>query len=297
VTAGRPGPDRVEPPAGWYEPLQAFRRHCLAAGHSPATVRLRWSWLMRLARRHPDPWAVRTDDLEVFLSWARWRPETRRAARTTMRTFYSWASATGQVAVNPAAGLASIAVPPAMPRPVPDRVVARALPDVRDDRAHLAILLALLAGLRLAEIAGLNVRDVDVDRLVIRGKGGRLRIVPLHPELASALSPAVAEAKRSASGWLFPSTSGGWRHVPTDRHLTPAYLGKLVAGALGDGWTTHKLRHAAATNWYRLSGHDLFAVQGLLGHSRPETTARYALLASGAMQSAVLGVTLPTDRR
>lgn len=80
------------------------------------------------------------------------------------------------------------------------------------------------------------------------------------------------------SGWAFPGRDAG--------HLSPGYVGKLVAAALPGGWTAHTLRHRFATNAYA-GTHDLLAVQELLGHSRPETTRDYIELPREALREAV----------
>ena len=86
-------------------------------------------------------------------------------------------------------------------------------------------------------------------------------------------------------GWLFPSD------LSRDQPITPAHLGKMIAAVLPAGWTTHTLRHRFATKAYK-SGRDLRAVQELLGHMKPETTAIYAAVPDGALAAAVAGVGL-----
>ena len=79
-------------------------------------------------------------------------------------------------------------------------------------------------------------------------------------------------------GYLFPSSHGG--------HLTPHHLGKLVSACLPDGLTMHTLRHRCATLAYAATG-DLRAVQELLGHAKPETTARYTAVSDAAVRRAM----------
>ena len=75
--------------------------------------------------------------------------------------------------------------------------------------------------------------------------------------------------------------------VETDgQAMTPAHIGKLVSAALPDGWTCHKLRHRCATVAYHAT-RDLRAVQELLGHAKPETTARYTQVPADAMRACV----------
>jgi len=134
--------------------------------------------------------------------------------------------------------------------------------------------------------------------------------VPLHPDLAAELNAEMAKRRLGRHGAGFGGLSGqhgsvrGGRFVtehgylfPSDRHpgpITPGHLGHLVTRVLPDQWSTHSLRHRFATAAYAQQ-RDLLAVQGLLGHAKPETTARYAAVPDGALLTAVLGVGLPNQ--
>jgi integrase len=146
------------------------------------------------------------------------------------------------------------------------------------------------AGMRRAEIAGLRWDDLTDGRVRVRGKGGKVRVIPLHPDLADEL--AAERARRDASGfgsgyryagegpggpWVFPGPQGG--------PMLPDGLGKTTARAL-DGCGVHTLRHRFATRAY-VGTRALLAVQQLLGHSKPETTTRYARASTAALTEAV----------
>jgi integrase len=275
-------------PEGWSQALADWQTHTRAAGITEGTVKHHKRYLHALARIAPDPFAARQADLLAFLGSAPdWAPETRRGAHTALRAFYRWASESDppRIERDPAAGLPRVHIPATVPRPAPAELVAATLAK-SDARIRLAVLLGRLAGLRRAEIAGLHVDHVQGEDLRITGKGGRTRVVPLHPDLAAALAPAVAAAKARGDGWLFPRLTPRGKQ-PTGQHITPAHLGKIVSRALGAGWSPHKLRHAAATAWYS-ADRDLLAVQQLLGHSSPSTTQRYVVLPDNALRAAVL---------
>jgi len=223
------------------------------------------------------------------MSGQAWSQETRRSNRATLRAFYKWAAQSGRTRRNPAAALPSIPAPHTVPRPTPDEVLTRSLA-IASDRDRLILLLAAYAGLRRAEIAQLRWDHITGEGIRVHGKGGKIRIVPVHPELQRLI---IAEklrrnAGRSGSGyrytagldgpWLFPGQCDG--------HMTPAAIGKTAARALGSGWSAHSLRHAFATKIYA-GTHDLLAVQELLGHSKPETSRRYTQLSDGALSDAV----------
>lgn len=276
-------------PASWSQALTDWQTHTRAAGLTEGTVRHHKRYLQALARTVPDPFEARQGDLLAFLGSAPdWAPETRRAARTALRAFYRWAATSDPPRMdrNPAAGLPRVHIPATVPRPTPAALVSATLAS-SDARVGLAVLLGRLAGLRRAEIAGLHESRVLVDHLRITGKGGRTRVVPLHPDLAAALVPAVEAARVRGDGWLFPRLTPRTKQ-PTGEHITPHHLGVIVGKALGPSWSTHKLRHAAATAWYA-GARDILAVQALLGHTSPSTTQRYVALPDDALRSAVMG--------
>jgi integrase len=212
-----------------------------------------------------------------------------------VRSFYRWAVLTGRIEASPAELLDSVLVPRSLPRPAPDDALRVALSRA-DDRQRLALKLAAYAGLRRAEIATLHTRQITATELLVVGKGGHHRRVPLHPDLAGELQAELARRRRGAhgSGWGGAFVTETGYLFPSDQHpgpITPAHLGKLITACLPDGWTTHTLRHRFATSAYGVE-RDLRAVQELLGHAKPETTARYAAVPDGALRSAVGGITV-----
>jgi len=289
------GPVRMSPSPGWVEPIAGFLTALEAGARQLSTLEQRRWWLTRLSETYADPWTVTYTDLALWLSRGDWAPETKRLARSSVMTFYRWAELSGRVPVSPARDLASVMIPRALPRPAPDDVVRDAL-NQGDGRVRLAVMIASYAGLRRSELVHLHVRDVEDDCLHVTGKGGHQRLVPLHSDLRAALRTELRRRRDGvwsegwgsgvpdADGWLFPSGDPA-------KPMTAAHLAKLVAATLPEGWTTHTLRHRFATQAYR-SGRDLRAVQELLGHIKPETTARYAAVPDGAIQAAVAGVGL-----
>src|SRR5690606_37865997 len=142
---------------------------------------------------------------------------------------------------NPAADLKAPRVTTPEPRPVPEHIMRGALAR-GSDSDRLILMLMGYAGLRRAEVAAFRFDQVDGDVLRIIGKGGKIRTVPLHPELAAELAAEHARretgrrgsgfryANGAADGWLFPGRSGG--------HATPNAIGQAAAKALGDNhWT------------------------------------------------------------
>jgi integrase len=274
----------------WTTPLSLFRQYMIAAGRSPKTVRLRLYYLERLAAVEPDPWEVTPTALLEWLAGPHWSPETRKSARASVSIFYRWAVAYELTTADPSRLLPPVRVPRALPRPAPGSVVARALSSA-SPRDRIMIMLAAYAGLRRAEIARLEWSAVTDHTLHVVGKGGRHRVVPLAPELEAEL-----HAARRAR--ITGSAGRGWRYEPDKfsryvfpglrpgTHMSVETVGRVLAEALGQGYTAHTLRHRFGTAAYA-GTHDLRAVQELLGHASSRTTEIYTAVAVDSLRAAV----------
>jgi integrase/recombinase XerD len=151
-------------------------------------------------------------------------------------------------------------------------------------RTACALELLYATGLRVSELVSLpaSAARAKADMLIVRGKGGKERPVPLSQaaRAAMALYRAALEARSpelAASKWLFPSDgeSGHLTRQAFARDL------KTLAGAAGvaaDRLTPHALRHAFASHLLR-NGADLRVVQELLGHADVATTQIYTHVA------------------
>ncbi|WGX98072.1 tyrosine-type recombinase/integrase [Nocardioides sp. L-11A] len=290
----RPGPTPKRAAVGWWPSIEQHLTSCRARAMRPGSVEVRRHYLTMLAEVSADPWRVTTTQLEAWLANPEWGPATKKSARTQVREFYRWSVREGLIDASPADPIEPVRVPRGLPRPANDATVREALAGA-DERIRLMLLLGAHAGLRVSEIAGLVWSNVTTTRLIVTGKGGHTRLVPIAA--GSTLSTALAAARRrqergeharwsesdasyDVGTWVFPSSQGG--------HLTGPHVGKLMRGALPGDVTAHQLRHRFATRAYGAT-RDLRAVQELLGHAMPETTARYAAVADGALLAAVVG--------
>lgn len=246
---------------GWATALEA-------AGRAPGTVKLRRYHVARFAAVHPDPARVGTGDVARWLAGQR-SAESRKSWRSSLHGYYMWAIRAGQQLADPTIALLPIRVPRAVPRPCPPVIVRDTIAAAPDD-VRLMVMLGAGAGLRRGEIARVHSRDVEGDMLRVCGKGGHTRLVPLDDGLIRALAAR-------GPGWVFPGRWGG--------HVQPDTVGRKVRRALGAGWHAHNLRHAYATAAY-LDASDIRAVQELLGHTSPATTARYVAVSDDAVRSA-----------
>lgn len=237
----------------------------------PATVYQRGRSLIRLQRAlRCCPMDATSDQVEQWYAALTMSPEGRATELRHIRQFYRWAQRFGLRTDDPTIRLDAPRLTRRLPRPIRDDDLAAAL-DFAADRVRPMLLFAAFAGLRAGEIARLR-RDAIRDDLtppvliVEDGKGGRQRIIPLHPQLATVLSELPVR------GWLFPRHDGQPGHIPP--HLVSQLANRALRDA-GTSSTLHTLRHRFATKCYGATL-DLRVTQELMGHASPVTTAQYA---------------------
>ena len=140
------------------------------------------------------------------------------------------------------------------------------------DRCILTIFLN--CGLRISELVGLNVSDVNENRLRVIGKGDRERIVYINQAVADAINAYLPFRKKygNSTPALFISERGERIARSTVHRLVKVHLGE--AGLDREGYSAHKLRHTAATLMLR-NGVDVRTLQELLGHEHLNTTEIY----------------------
>jgi site-specific recombinase XerD len=153
-----------------------------------------------------------------------------------------------------------------------------------DNRKHRAILTAAYAaGLRVSEVAHLEVGDIDSQRMVIRirqGKGRKDRYVTLSPVLLQRLRAYWKQYRPKR--WLFPGQDPDRPiHVVTIQHMCQTV--RRRAG-LTKNVTVHTLRHTYATHLLE-DGANVRTIQVLLGHSSLQTTGRYTHVATSTLAS------------
>ncbi|MCC7319772.1 MAG: tyrosine recombinase [Rubellimicrobium sp.] len=228
---------------------------------------------------------------------------TRARRLSAIRQLYRFAFDEGWRSDNPAIRLSG----PGRPRRLPGTLdvaevtaliaAARALP--RDAlRATCLIELLYATGMRVSELVSLPVAAArgDPRMILVRGKGGRERMVPLSPPARAALAAWLGARDRAEAAAHRPGT-------PPSRHLFPArgrdghltrqaffVLLKDMARAAGidpDRVTPHVLRHAFATHLLA-NGADLRAIQTMLGHADLATTEIYTHVLEDRLTDLVL---------
>ncbi|WP_018155557.1 tyrosine recombinase XerC [Demetria terragena] len=286
--------------------LPAFERHLRAERNRSAHTTRAYCGDVEHLIHHLDEVGTSTWD-EVRLSDLRsWLAAMAQAgaARSTVsrrsaavRTFFRWARRTNVVAIDPSLRL----VAPRRNRHLPGVLRPHDATDLMDlaavaaddaDPAHVrnrAMLELLYAsGIRVSELVGLDLDDLDVDQRVVRviGKGDRERTVPFGIPAAAALEAWLVQGRpqlvRSTSGAaVFLGVRGGRidpRQVREEVHRLLAHLPD--APDLGP----HGLRHSAATHLLD-GGADLRMVQELLGHASLATTQIYTHVSTERLRS------------
>lgn len=216
-------------------------------------------------------------DLRVHLSGGAGAAASLQQRSSALRTFFRWMVREGRLADSPADRLAS----PRVKRPLPrvlevdeaTRLVEARPPDAwAAARDHALLEVAYGAGLRVSELAHLDVDDLDLAQHLVRvrsGKGRKDRVVPLGPPAAEAVR-AWLEVSGIVSGAV-------WMNRRGTRLTTRGVYGRVRAQAgraALPGVHPHALRHSFATHLLA-AGADIRAIQEMLGHASLSTTQRY----------------------
>lgn len=197
----------------------------------------------------------------------------------TIRSFYKYLTVkTKQLEVNPVEGLDTPKTTKSLPRYLSldeSRRLLDAVDGVNSERDYCIICLFLNCGLRISEIVGLNVGDVREDSLRILGKGNKERIVYLNEACQAAIEaykPVRSQMAGSSVSAFFVSN----RRKRMSRDTVHAMVKKtlLKAGLDPDKYSSHKLRHTAATLMLQ-NGVDVRTLQEVLGHEHLNTTQIY----------------------
>jgi integrase/recombinase XerC len=279
------------------EAVEAWARHLSDVRRlAPATVRAYRTDLTDFATVTGDV-PLEDVDLEHLREWL-WQATQRGDARSTIarrtaaaRGFFSWAHEHGTITADPSLRL----VAPKRGRSLPKVATADALDGLLDAlgaaaatgdpvalRDHAVMELLYGAALRVSELCGLDVDDLDRDRRTARvlGKGSKERVVPYGAPAGRAIDaylvrgrPALMarrEAPGSAARALFIGSRGGRLGARSAYDIVARTLGPAMGSAVGP----HSLRHSAATHLLD-GGADLRTVQEILGHASLGTTQIY----------------------
>jgi integrase/recombinase XerC len=223
-----------------------------------------------LEARDADLLTATPDHLKAWRSGLTVEPNTVLGYITAVRSFYRWAIWAKKVAVDPSADLPLPKRRKGRPRPIPENLLVVALVNA-PPMVRTWLMLAALLGLRACEIAILRREDIieyqETRVLIVRGKGGKERIVPLRDQAWQELLLAGLPTK----GWIFLRND---RRGPRNAQQVSYYANQYLH-SIGIKETLHQLRHRFGTRSFA-EGKDLRIVQEMMGHESPATTALYA---------------------
>jgi integrase len=248
--------------------------HMRAAGRSADNVYYRRRMLLALDRELPKGIdQATTEELEAWLGREGWKPATRATYWYHLVDFYRWAVRAGKMDFDPSEDIAQPRRPAGLPRPVSADQLRTAL-RLLGQPWRLAVLLAAVVGMRAGEIARCRREDFTDGVVLIVGKGGRYRSVPVGES-------AWAAVERLPAGpvirWHGEAVTPHWLTQTTAKHLDRIGLADV---------TLHRFRHWFGTTVQR-EYRDLRVTQELLGHSSPATTAGYAAVTDGQRRLAI----------
>jgi integrase/recombinase XerD len=217
----------------------------------------------------------------------------------SVRSLYRFLVREGYLETDPAATIGAPKKPRSIPKAIPledvESLIDRPAPDLlgRRDRAILETLYG--AGVRISELVGLDVDDVDLDEgavLVRAGKGSKARRVPLGRAARRAAGDYLVQSRpelarrapKGAGAALFLNARGG--------RLSRQGCWKILKGyareaGLEDRVSPHTLRHSFATHMLD-AGADIRVVQELLGHASLSTTQVYTLVSDSQLREVYL---------
>lgn len=258
-----------------------FLAWCELGGMSPKTLLNYEPDLARGALMFPDKAIDEITGGDLLHLARTFPPKSRRVRMSTWRSFYKWARRTRRVTIDPTDELPEIK---RNPQPVirvftdTETEALLSLPVI--DAAPLAVLLE--AGLRKAEASALRFQDCMPETgqvLVLNGKGGRDRIVPMSPRLAHLLNELLLLERPGPRDHVFYAVKANQfegRKIMRAKSVGEATFARWWRRCLTDAGVTyrtpHTARHTFATRW-RLRGLGIDDLQILLGHSSINTTA------------------------
>ena len=276
------------------EVVAAFGLHLHAnRGLSPNSVRAYCGDVQHMidfAHRHGQAW--HEIDLATLRGWLASMAAVPLSRATiarrgaAARAFFAWATNEGHISADPSLRLVTARAGSTLPTVLAVGPAARMLDVARDgagsgdpirvrDWAVLELLYA--TGVRVGELVGADVDDVDASNRLLRvmGKGAKERVVPFGVPAARALAawldgarPDLASAESGAALFI------GARGRRMDQRQVRSAVHRAAGEAGVDDVAPHALRHSAASHLLQ-GGSDLRSVQEILGHASLATTQRY----------------------
>lgn len=247
-------------------------------------------------------------DLNVIYAYVNFLTRERRnsaASRArkiaSLRSFYKYlCNKAHLIEINPTVDLDTVKIGKRLPRylTLEDSVsLLNAVGDDNSPRDYCIITLFLNCGLRLNELVNINITDIRDEKLTVIGKGNKERTIYLNKACTNAINEymkvrnQITPHSPSDKNALFISR----QYKRISRRMVQRIVEKYIKqiGLDAHKYTTHKLRHTAATLMYQ-SGVDIRALQEILGHEQLSTTEIYTHVNNDQLKSAASSNPLAT---
>ena len=249
---------------------------------------------------------IKLDDIHAFLSYLTTTYHSKAATRarkaSSIRVFFNYLCAKSNlIDVNPAQNLETPKLDKRLPKYLSLEDSRKLLNVTANEdnrnyqRDYAIITLFLNCGIRLAELVGINIKDIDFseNRMTVIGKGNKERTVYLNKACVKAIKDylevrpkeGIKTDKQNSKNALFLSERKERISRRTVQYIVDKEL--LAAGLDTKKFSTHKLRHTAATLMYQYGNVDIRALQEVLGHESISTTEIYTHVANQQVRDAV----------
>lgn len=217
---------------------------------------------------------------------------TRARRVSSIKSFYKYLHSKARVIdVNPAQELDSPKIVKSLPRYLElseSKKLLSAVTGRNKERDFCILTLFLNCGLRLSELVGINLNDIKDNTLKVLGKGNKERVIYLNSACQDAIAGYMKVRPSDGlkdSNALFISGQKNRIYFKTVQYLVKKYLG--IAGMDTTKYSTHKLRHTAATLMYKYGKVDVKAIQEILGHEQLNTTQIYTHVGNEHLKEAM----------
>ncbi len=220
-------------------------------------------------------------------------PSARARKISSLRGFFKYLTKkTNQLEFNPTDNIEMPAIKKRLPKYLNLEQSIELLNNIQTsftERDYCIILLFLNCGMRLSELVGINITDINKDTLRIIGKGNKERIIYLNDACIDAINKYLEVRNTIVSPISEPAL---FISKKTKRRMSNRRVEQVVdeclklSGLSNLGFSTHKLRHTAATLLYRSGNADMLALKEILGHEHVSTTEIYTHISDEELKKA-----------
>lgn len=274
--------------------IEEFLSDLSNAGRSWHTIRNYRSDLYRFAGYYNGEIEdLKTDHLRQYLqTLVEKAPSTRGRNFASLNKFLDWCTRFDIIPANPLARLNGPKWGEWVPRAIPTEKLIILLQEMKQlsPRERLLFTMLLETGMRIGEALGIQIENIDFTRgqefVIIRGKGDRVRLVPLLTEMdCLGLLKDYIKDRNLVAGPLFRPHSG--KKARSMSYRTALFYWEQLREKAGLKYEIHQLRHSCATSLLN-DGVDIEVIRQLLGHQDIQTTSRYAKLDIRALRKELI---------